>query len=224
MRCDPRLVRAGRRRSGRANRVVRSQHDIYAPADGPSTDPANQDRITDNVWLTRDTLEGIYNIKQETEYDKLIFHAPADTLWATDLNNAGKTIAAANYQDLAFTYWRDAYGGQVGSSIVNRNAVVHLLTDDIYLDLRFTDWGLGGVGGFAYMRAVAPARSRPPAITTPTAQSMPPTTPSGATRSLNRSAPTAAAPTEMPTAPSTPATTTSGRPVSESPCRQLRPP
>ena len=96
------------------------------PADGPSTDPANQDRITSNVWLTRDTLEGIYNIKQETEYDKPTFHAPTDTLWATDLNNAGKTIAATNYQDLTFTYWRDAYGGQVGSynrSIATRSSI-----------------------------------------------------------------------------------------------------
>src|SRR5262245_16263872 len=36
------------------------------PPEGPSTDPVNQDRITDHVWLTRDSLEGIYNIKQET--------------------------------------------------------------------------------------------------------------------------------------------------------------
>jgi hypothetical protein len=130
------------------------------PVDGAPTDPANQDRITDNVWLTRDSTQGIFNIKQEPSYDKLIFHAPADTLWATDLNNLGKTIAAYNYQDLSFTYWRDAYNGTVGATIVGRDAVVHLLTDDVYLDLRFTDWGVAS-GGFAYMRAVAPSGPSP---------------------------------------------------------------
>jgi hypothetical protein len=131
------------------------------PAAGPPTDPANQDRITDNVWLTRDSTQGIFNIKQEMSYDIGIHHAPADTRWATDLNNAGKTIAAANYEDLTFTFWREAYGGAVATTIINRNAVVHLVTDDIYLDLRFTDWGVQGAGGFAYMRAVAPSLPAP---------------------------------------------------------------
>lgn len=132
------------------------------PAAGSSSDPANQDRITDNVWLTRDMTQGIFNIKQEASYDKdtNTFHAPADTRWATNLNNTGKTIAASNYQDLSFTYWRDAYGGTVGSTIINRDAVVHLVTDDIYLDLKFTDWGAAG-GGFAYIRAVAPTTPTP---------------------------------------------------------------
>jgi hypothetical protein len=118
--------------------------------------PANQDRITDDVWLTRNVLAGIININQETEYAAL---SPLDTEWATDLMpaNDGKTIVAANWADLTFTNWIGAYGGpaslQLPTRLIDRDAVVHLITHDIYLDLRFTDWTERGGGGFSYDRA-----------------------------------------------------------------------
>jgi hypothetical protein len=119
--------------------------------------PENQDRITDNVWLTRGVNGGIFNIRRETAYDNGIHTAPADTEWASVFNNPGKTIAAENWDDLQFTNWLGAYN-QEGSmslplALTTRNAVVHLITDDIYLDLQFTAWTQGGPGGFAYMRA-----------------------------------------------------------------------
>ena len=133
----------------------------FAKADG--TDPtlaANQDRITGNVWLTRDSTGGIFNIQGETFYSAF---SPADTEWATDLNNAGDMIAATNWANLDFAPWIDAYGGMGGvtlpARLTSRNAVVHLVTDDIYLDLRFTAWTQQGGGGFSYMRAVVPEPS-----------------------------------------------------------------
>ena len=69
-----------------------------------SADPllaANQDRLTDNVWITRGgaAAGGIYNIApgMETEYDQVTFISPADTRWATDIvpGNTGKVISAA---------------------------------------------------------------------------------------------------------------------------------
>jgi len=39
------------------------------------------------------------------------------------------------------------------------DAVLHLITDDIYLDIRFTAWTVGLGGGFAYDRAMAPVAS-----------------------------------------------------------------
>jgi hypothetical protein len=33
------------------------------------------------------------------------------------------------------------------------NAVVHLITDDIYIDIKFTQWTQSGGGGFAYVRS-----------------------------------------------------------------------
>ena len=38
-------------------------------------------------------------------------------------------------------------------STVGVNAVLHLISEDIYLDLRFTSWSAAGGGGFAYLRS-----------------------------------------------------------------------
>lgn len=124
--------------------------------------PQNQDRITDSVWLTRASSAGLFNAKNEASYSKGTHAAPTGTRWATNLNNPGKTISAANWESLSFTTWRGAFNNRVGNNIINRDAVVHLMADDIYLDLRFTNWsGAGGGGGFTYMRAVAPAAPSP---------------------------------------------------------------
>jgi hypothetical protein len=125
---------------------------------GDPTLPEYQDRITDSVWLTRAVQQGIFNIAQENFYDAASHTSPVDTEWATDLMlaNDGEAIAASNWEDLTFTNWIQAYGGpgsqDLPHRIVGRNAVVHLISDDIYLDLQFTDWTLGA-GGFAYIRA-----------------------------------------------------------------------
>ena len=118
----------------------------------------NQDHLTANVAFTRGSSQGLYNALVESSYDDAA--SPADTLWATDLNNPGQSIVATNWAALTFDTWTDAYGSipNVGHNIVGRDAVVYLITDDIYLDLRFTDWGMGfGAGGrFTYLRAEVP--------------------------------------------------------------------
>jgi hypothetical protein len=48
-----------------------------------STDPSqaiNQDRITANVWLTRGSSRGLFNIAKETSFANNF--SPADTEWA----------------------------------------------------------------------------------------------------------------------------------------------
>ena len=119
--------------------------------------PESQDRITDNVWLTRDVQQGIFNIQLETEFNDVTFTSPAGTEWATDLNNnTGTSISATNWENLSFTTWVAAYGGQpnVGHNIVGREAVLHLIADDVYLDIMFTQWTQSaGGGGFSYFRA-----------------------------------------------------------------------
>jgi hypothetical protein len=120
--------------------------------------PENQDWITPNVAITRGDTAGIFNFAQEPFYES---PSPAGTLWATDLNNPGKFISAANWAELTFDTWVTAYGGSVvaGNNVAPstgppRNAVVHLLDDDIVLDLQFTQWGQRGGGGlFSYLRA-----------------------------------------------------------------------
>jgi hypothetical protein len=119
--------------------------------------PENQDRITSNVWISRGINQGIFNAKTEVTYGAT---SPADTEWATYINNPTDTIAATNYSNLTFAPWIDAYGGPSGGTLPARllggDAVLHLITDDIYLDIHFTAWTMQGPGGFAYERALAP--------------------------------------------------------------------
>jgi hypothetical protein len=94
----------------------------------------------------------------ETSY---LFSSPTDTQWATDVMaaNAGKIITATNWQNLTFTDWAPAYGGSgsLGFNITSHSAVVHLVTDDIYLNLSFTQYGGGGVTNYTYQRSTAAA-------------------------------------------------------------------
>lgn len=116
-----------------------------------STLPANQDRLTNNVALTRGATQGIFNILAEASFTGA---SPAGTVWATDLNNPGDAISATNWANLDFTSWSAAYNNSIGNNILNRSAVVHLVDDDIYLDLRFTAFQGGSPGGaFTYVRS-----------------------------------------------------------------------
>lgn len=109
----------------------------------------NQDRITDAVWITRDVNRGIYNAAQEGSYTG---DSPADTEWATG--------NAADWQSLTFTTWFDWHGGPTNGppSVVGVDAVVHLISEDIYIDIRFESWTQGSTGGgFSYSRASDPS-------------------------------------------------------------------
>ena len=119
---------------------------VNAAGSDPSL-PENQDRITDSVWLTRAGFQGIYNIASETSYAHHV--SPAGTEWAY-----GTT---ADYATLTYTDWETWTGTPHGSppSTVGRNAVLHLLNGNIYIDIKFTAWG-GSSGGFTYVRSTAP--------------------------------------------------------------------
>lgn len=111
----------------------------------------NQDRITKNVWITRANSQGIFNIASEEYYAN--FFSPADTEWAY-----GTT---ADIGSLAFKNWESLSVSQP-SILVNQNLVVHLITDDIYIDIKFTYWQKGGGGGgFTYERSTDQNLSTP---------------------------------------------------------------
>ena len=122
--------------------------------------PANQDPITANVIITRAGTQGIYNIAQEFAYDKPVHSSPADTEWAfADLHGNPSNPIASDVASLDFRSWATSLGGPFSpfsSNIVGRKGVAHLITDDIYFDVRFDAWGVGvGSGGsFTYTRAV----------------------------------------------------------------------
>lgn len=111
---------------------------------------ANQDRMTANVWITRANSKGIFNFKQELSYSGSdnIGQSPLDTEWAL-----GTT--SDNLSDLTFKPWARLHNG-LPKDLIGRDLVVHLKTDDIYLNLKFISWSdgdSGGQGGFSYSRS-----------------------------------------------------------------------
>jgi len=117
----------------------------FTKADGADpTLEANQDRITDNVWITRGNGGGqIFNVKVSQSASKS--NSPQDTEWAIG--------DKADRESLTFTPFRQAIKPQ---SIAGQDMVVHLITDDIYLNVRFTSWSSGKRGGFSYVRDKVP--------------------------------------------------------------------
>lgn len=111
---------------------------------GDPTLPETQDRIVDTVWLTRFNAQGIYNAFSEDIYSA--DESPLGTEWSFGV--------AADWQELSFQPWEIAIGS-FPPGMVNQAMVVHLIDDDIYLDLMFTQWAGGASGGaFSYVRAV----------------------------------------------------------------------
>jgi hypothetical protein len=116
------------------------------------TQEANQDQITSNVWLTRGNNGQLYNAKTESESSKS--SSPDDTEWAF-----GTT---SNLSSLTFSTFR---GTSKPQNAVGLDMVLHLITDNIYIDIKITSWtsgqssGNGNGGGFSYQRSTDPSLS-----------------------------------------------------------------
>ena len=113
--------------------------------DDPSSENS-QDRITDLVWLTRGNNGGqLYNAKTESNSSKS--NSPEGTRWAF-----GTT---SNLGSLTFSTFR---GNSKPKHAIGQNMVVHLISDDIYIDIKITSWSSGSNsgGGFSYERSTNP--------------------------------------------------------------------
>lgn len=108
----------------------------------------NQDRITDLVWITRKSNQGIFNIAAEGGYAMNV--SPVGTEWAM-----GNTDDLGT---LIFTDWRGAVGGNPVSSL-DQPMVLHLIEEDIYIDLTFQVWQSFSGGAFTYKRRTDPTLS-----------------------------------------------------------------
>lgn len=117
---------------------------------------SDRDRITPEVWLTRGSSQGIFNSKSEAAFQH--FFSPSNTEWA---NGTTANYAALSYSD--WNTWAKTLNGGPPNT-VGTNAVVHLISEDIYLDLQFTSWPLGG--GFSYIRST-PSPPEPPSLIGP---------------------------------------------------------
>lgn len=125
------------------------------------TQAANQDRLTSDVWITRGDQQGIYNAAFETGFTH--FLSPTNTEWAN-----GTT---ANYSSLSYTDWntwsKNVNGGPPNT--VGVPAVMHIISENIYVDVMFTSWGVM-TGGFSWQRSTPSPANNPPSvsITAPT--------------------------------------------------------
>jgi hypothetical protein len=137
---------------------------------GPSTafyhtdENGLQDQITGDVALTRSSSGGgLYNAVQES--GAAPGASPQGTLWAQG--------TLANYDTLSYGPC-PLEAGNFPPGYVGQTFVVHLTSDDIYLQLTLTNWGGAGGDGdktFGYIRST-PATVVPPptvSITNPAA-------------------------------------------------------
>ncbi len=120
---------------------------VFTKANGADwTLEANQDRITDNVWITRKANQGLFNIAAETGYTGSYDDSPSPqgTLWAYG--------TAADYENLTFDTWSNTHGG-TPPNMVGEDMVMYLADDNLYIDVRFTSWTQSSSGGgFSYIR------------------------------------------------------------------------
>jgi hypothetical protein len=105
------------------------------------TKAENQDRITDDLWITRGNSLPIYNISEQ-----IIGPSPQGTLWAWGKISDG-------IENLDFGDWLKVIEEEP-PQMVDSNMVLFLVTDSIYIDIRFTSWTEGNSGGgFSYERS-----------------------------------------------------------------------
>lgn len=103
----------------------------------------NQDRITDNVWITRGESNGIFNLITDSTFTTI---SPNNTLWAF-----GNT---SSINSLNFGTWLSKVDGCT-SCLIDIPMVIHLTLDDIYIDIKFKSYvnDADGYGGFSYQRS-----------------------------------------------------------------------
>lgn len=112
--------------------------------------PENQDCITANVCITRKDSQGIYNAVTEPWYDQLWYTSPDDTERAYG--------NCSNHSSLSFYTWNNAVWSDptvlTVTGMVGKDMCLHLIQDDEYYDIVFTQWTPSAAWGwFAYIRS-----------------------------------------------------------------------
>ena len=106
----------------------------------------NQDRITSNVWLTRGSEGLLFNAKVESKHNGA---GPKGTKWflgsLEDYSEEQlRSLEFASMKSASKSRMRDAPG---------KTFIVHLVEDDMFIELLFHSWGNKSEGGgFSYSR------------------------------------------------------------------------
>ena len=102
-----------------------------------------QDRITDNVWITRKHTQSIFNIAQEEGYSGSN-GSPVGTLWANSTTAQADSASYSNFVTM--------HGGST-QSLIGDKVSLYLPDDNLYFDVVFTSFSGGNSGGgFSYIR------------------------------------------------------------------------
>lgn len=119
--------------------------------------PGDRDQLTSNVAITRASPTGgnggIFNAVTETNFTK--FLSPAGTEWAVG--------SLSNYASLSYSDWTTAGSGNPVHNLPGVPLVLHLISDDIYLSLKFTTLPSGA--GLAYERSTPTPANTAPSVT-----------------------------------------------------------
>ena len=113
------------------------------PASAETTSPEAQDRITEDVVLTRGDGNVLFNIAVEASANGAV--SPRGTLWAMGTTD--------ELEDLTFSPLREAANNRM-QELPGKDMVLFLPEENIYIDVRFLSWrsGRGRGGAFSYER------------------------------------------------------------------------
>ena len=114
--------------------------------------PQNQDRVSDNIWITRGNEGAIFNAYSESLDEHP--HNPEGTEWAI---GSLEDIDNLTFGDFGIVLSHDV-GNVLNGNLIPNNLpmVMHLIDDDIYYEVQFLSWTQGneaGGGGFSYTRS-----------------------------------------------------------------------
>ncbi|NJO89968.1 MAG: hypothetical protein HC831_14235 [Chloroflexia bacterium] len=114
---------------------------FYKPANADTNLEKFQDRITENVWLTRENNGPLVN-----KAPGAIGCDPGNVKMAYGL--------VANRANLTFSDCMEKLEGSMLKELAGKDVVFYLVTDDIYLDVHFVSWSSQSSGGqFSYERS-----------------------------------------------------------------------
>lgn len=106
----------------------------------------NQDRITDNVWLTRQDNQGLYNAFDQAGWPGGDVGGPSNTAWYLGtLDDTG-----------VYTNWVTAADNNPAVNCNNDTEwALHIIAEDLYFDVVWHQWTSGNNGGgFSYSRTL----------------------------------------------------------------------
>ncbi|MEM8526166.1 MAG: T9SS type A sorting domain-containing protein [Bacteroidota bacterium] len=118
----------------------------------------NQDRITENVWITRRNRWSIFNIAEGEITAKPSCSTspgqPFGTRWAWGKTADG--IENLTFDNFLGSNFSNCKPGREGG-MMERDAVLHLVEKNIYIDIKFTNWtNQSGGAAFSYERSTEP--------------------------------------------------------------------